>query len=199
MSKCGILASGMPLEKLTRARIVQALNLLGELAEQEGVTLELCIYGGSALILAYGAREGTKDVDVMAKPWNEVERLAKRVAEELNLDEQWLGNGVRLFVSDQGTFAPLEIQELETVARKRLKITRPSASYLLAMKCFAGRPSLPGYQGDIEDIKFLIRKMGIRSVEEVERHFDRFYPFDALTPQIRETIEGILRETKSQL
>ena len=91
----------MPLEKLTRARIVQALNLLGELAEQEGVTLELCIYGGSALILAYDAREGTKDVDVMAKPWNEVERLAKRVAEELSLDERWLDNGVRLFVSDQ--------------------------------------------------------------------------------------------------
>ena len=53
----------MPLEKLTRARVLQALNLLGELAEQEQVTLELCIYGGSAMMLAYGARATTKDVD----------------------------------------------------------------------------------------------------------------------------------------
>ena len=30
----------MPLEKLTRKRIVEALNLLGELAEQENVTLK---------------------------------------------------------------------------------------------------------------------------------------------------------------
>jgi hypothetical protein len=33
----------MPLEPLTRQRIVQALNLLGRLAEQEGVQIELCI------------------------------------------------------------------------------------------------------------------------------------------------------------
>ena len=32
------------------------LSLLGQLAEQEGVTLELCLYGGSAMMLAYGAR-----------------------------------------------------------------------------------------------------------------------------------------------
>ena len=30
----------MPLEKLSRARMVEALNLLGELADQEQVTLE---------------------------------------------------------------------------------------------------------------------------------------------------------------
>jgi hypothetical protein len=40
----------MPLEKLTRARITEALNLLGQLAEAEGVTLELCLYRGTAMM-----------------------------------------------------------------------------------------------------------------------------------------------------
>ena len=128
----------MPLEKLTHARVIEALNLLGELAEQEQVMLELCIYGGSAMMLAYGAREVTKDVDVVAKPADVAERLSRRVAEQLGLTEAWLNSDVRRFVSNQGTFAPLEIQDLEVTAKRRLKITRPSASYLLAMKCLAG-------------------------------------------------------------
>ena len=43
----------MPLEKLSRERIVEALNLLGRFAAEAGVQLEVCIYGGSAMLLAY--------------------------------------------------------------------------------------------------------------------------------------------------
>jgi hypothetical protein len=140
----------------------------------------------------------TKDVDVVAKPADVAERLSRRVAEQLGLTEAWLNSDVRRFVSNQGTFAPLEIQDLEVTAKRRLKITRPSASYLLAMKCLAGRSALPGYPGDIEDIRFLIRKMGIRSVEQVEQHLDRFYPHDGLTPKVREMIKGMLDELEKE-
>jgi hypothetical protein len=182
----------MPLEKLTRARIVEALNLLGQLAEQEGVMLELCLYGGTAMMLAYGVRDSTKDVDVIARPSDVTLRLAGQVAEQLGLDPTWLNNEVRHFVSIQGTFAPLEVQGLELQARRRLKITRPSASYLLAMKCLAGRSALPGRSGDIEDIRYLVRKMGLRTVAEVEEHLSRYYPTEGLSPRVRETIEGLL-------
>lgn len=184
----------MPLEKLTRARIVEALNLLGQLAEGEGVTLELCLYGGTAMMLAYSARESTKDIDVIARPSEVTLALARRVAERLGLAATWLNDDVRRFVSLDGTFAPLEIQELENAARRRLKITRPSASYLLAMKCLAGRSALPGYDVDFADIRFLIRKMGILSAAQVEEHLKRFYPHDTLSPLVRENIEGILAE-----
>ena len=184
----------MPLERLTRARIVEALNLLGHLAEQDGVTLELCIFGGTAMMLAYGSRESTKDVDVVARPSDVSLALARRVAEQLHLDESWLNDEVRRFVSMDGTVAPLEVQGLEEAARRRLKITRPSASYLLAMKCLAGRAALPGHPGDIADIRFLIRKMALRSVEQVEEHLNRFYPQEALSPMVRASIEGLLAE-----
>lgn len=186
----------MPLEKLTRARIIEGLNLLGHLAEQEQVTLEICFYGGSAMMLAYSARETTKDVDVTAKPAEVALRLAKIVAERLNLDESWMNNEVRRFVSDHGTFAPLEIHELETAAKQRLKITRASAGYLLAMKCLAGRTALPGYPGDIDDIRFLLKKMGIQTVEQVQACLERFYPDEVLTPRVTELVLSLLAEPR---
>jgi hypothetical protein len=96
------------------------------------------------------------------------------------------------YTSIDGTFAPLQIQELETTAKQRLRITRPSASYLLAMKCLAGRASMPGFAGDLEDIRFLIRKMGIKTLEEVETHLEKFYRREALSPKMREALEGIV-------
>lgn len=182
----------MPLEKLTRSRVVEALNLLGKFAEQQDVSLELCIFGGSALMLAYGSREITKDVDAIVKPSAVGEELALRVAGQLRLDETWLNDDVRRFLSDAGTFAPLNLEDLEAAAKKRLKITRASAGYLLAMKCLAARAPLPGYSGDIEDIEFLIRKMGFTRIEQIEEQITRFYPHDALSPKARETVQALL-------
>ena len=182
----------MPLEKLTRQRIIAALNLLGQLAEREKVEFELCIYGGSAMMLAYGSRETTKDVDAIVKPSEVARRLAKEVAQALGLHESWLNDDVKRFVSEAGTFAPMQIEELEEAARRHLKITRPSASYLLAMKCLACRSALPGYPGDIDDIRFLIRKMEIRTLEQIDECIGRFYPYDTVTSQARAVIEGLL-------
>jgi hypothetical protein len=182
----------MPLEKLTRIRIVEALNALGQLAKANGVQLELCLYGGSALLLAYDSRTSTKDVDAIVKPSDTGRHLAGQVAEKLQLDENWLNDSVKQFVSDFGTFAPLNIEELEETAKKHLKITRASAAYLLAMKSLACRPPMPGYPGDVEDIRFLLKKMGIDSMEQIEEQVARFYPFDAVTPAARNLIETLL-------
>ncbi len=53
-------------------------------------------------------------------------------------------------------------------------IKRPSASYLLAMKVMACPTPLPGYAADVADIAFLCRKMGIRTIAEIEKHLGRF-------------------------
>ena len=77
---------------------------------------------------------------------------------------------------------------------RRLKITRPSANYLLAMKCLAGRSGLPGFAGDLEDIRFLVRKMGLRTSAEVKERLERLYHKEALTPKVRDFINGVLCE-----
>ena len=182
----------MPMEKLTRERVVQALSLLGQKAAEAKVELEMCIYGGSAMMLAYSSRESTKDIDAIVKPSDIALRLAKEVAKQLGLHEGWLNDDVKRFVSDLGTFAPLQIAELEGAAKQHLKITRASASYLLAMKCLACRSALPGYSGDIVDIRFLVAKMDIRTLEQIDEHIARFYPHEALTIESRRIIAQLL-------
>ncbi len=54
-----------------------------------------------------------------------------------------------------------------------------------------------GYPGDIEDIRFLIRKMEIWTLAQVDELLGRFYPYDALTPQARALIEGLLPRPQS--
>jgi hypothetical protein len=183
----------MPRLRLTRKQIVEGLNLLGHLAGEENVVLEICIYGGAAMMLAYNARETTFDVDALVRPREVGERLLLRVAQQLGLPDDWLNDGVAKFTSIMGTYAPLRVQELEGKAARHLRITRASAAYLLAMKCLAFRPRLGPRTGDLGDVEFLIRKMGLRTVEAVEEILERFYPTEAFTPERRAVVVEMLQ------
>lgn len=188
----------MPRQRLTRERIVQALNELGKCAEAQGLVLEVVLYGGAAMILAYSNREVTKDVDAILRPPEEGRALAQDVAERMGLDDDWLDEGIRKFVSVQGTFAPLQIEELEAAARRHLKITRASAAYLLAMKCRACRPELPGWPGDQADIEFLLRKMNLQTTDQVDEVIERFYPGDALDLRALAVVERMLAKIRTE-
>jgi hypothetical protein len=178
----------MPYEKLSRALIMEALSSLGRLAQAEGVQLEIHIYGGAALMLALNAREATKDLDAVIRPSEIGHRLARKVGDALGLPEDWLNDDVKQFLSekDRDGLIPLESAPMVGVTVKR-----PSASYLLAMKVLASRTPLPGYAGDVADIAFLCQKMSIRTIGEVERHLDRFYPHEVLSERARAVLAGI--------
>jgi len=49
----------MPRENLTKADILAGLTRLSELSQQENITLEMSVYGGALMILAYDARQRT--------------------------------------------------------------------------------------------------------------------------------------------
>src|SRR5476649_691929 len=144
----------MPLKKLTKAEIIAALARLAELAQDEGVRLEMTLYGGAVMMLAYDARDMTKDVDAIVRPPEVARRLVARVAVERGLHDEWLNDDVKQFVS---TVEAKNELPLEGVSRAGLRITKPTAKYLLAMKVMEARLPLPGHPGDIDDIKVLLR------------------------------------------
>jgi hypothetical protein len=181
----------MPQKNLTKEQIVAALRRLAELAAAESVVLEMTIYGGAAMMLAYDAREATKDVDAIVRPTEVAERLARKVASEMRLHEEWLNNDVRQFVAHREAKNPLLLRELELPS---LKITKPTANYLLAMKVMACRRPLPGYAGDVNDIEFLLHKMEIRSIEAIQRIVDRFFPDAPLSESTRATLQTLLKK-----
>ena len=183
--------------KLDRETIVKALGRLGELAHERGIELHICIYGGSAMILAYDSRLVSKDVDVIIHPSEEGLALARQVGEEMGLHSEWLNNEVRYFVSeakDREGRRPLDLP-IET---RGLKLEVPTANYLLAMKARACREALPGVSVDEADLRFLIRKMGINSIEQIEAQLEKYFPEDPLRPGSRTIIQRIIEEVNHE-
>ena len=56
----------------------------------------------------------------------------------------------------------------------------------------ACRPPLPGYAGDYEDIRFLVRKVALRSVAAAGKIHDRFFPHDELSDAAKEVVASAL-------
>ncbi len=180
----------VPYDPLTKNLITRALRRLGELARAEDVTLEVSLYGGAVFTLVYGSRDATKDVDALVHPAEVARRLALRVAKELELPEDWLNDQVRLFLAEKEAKRRLKGDEFGP----GLRVSVPTAAYLLALKLRACRPPLPGYAGDYGDIRFLLQKMDLHSLLDVEEVFDRFFPRDSLSDAQRDVVQQLIRE-----
>jgi hypothetical protein len=184
----------MPYHPLTKTQIIEALRRLGELAQAEGIILEVSLYGGAVFSLVYGSRDSTLDVDALVRPTEIARRLAVQVAKELELPEDWLNDQVRFFLSEKEAKRRLKGDEFGP----GLQVSVPTAAYLLALKLRACRPPLPGYAGDYEDIRFLLRKMGLHALAEVELIFDRFFPQDGFSNEQRLVIAELLKEAAQE-
>ncbi len=180
----------MPYESLTKVRITGALRRLGELAQAEQLTIELALYGGAVFTLVYGSREATKDVDALVRPAKDARRLAAVVAREQGLPDDWLNDQVKQFLSPKGERRRWEVPGLGP----GLKISVPTAAYLLALKLRACRPPLPGYAGDEADILFLLAKMKPKSVAAVEKLFRKFFPGDELDERAVALVAHAIKE-----
>jgi len=178
----------VPYENLNRIKIAQALRRLGELAIEQKITLEVSLYGGAVFTLVYGSRDAAKDVDAVVRPSEIAQKLAVKVAKELGLPEDWLNDQVKQFLAEKE--AKRQLTEVDL--GEGLRVSVPTASYLLAMNLRAARPPLPGYAGDRGDIRFLVKKMKIASVEAAEAVFGKFFPHDVLSEAAKEEVRGAI-------
>jgi hypothetical protein len=183
----------MSYKSLTKADILSALNRMGELAQTKGLTLEVALYGGAVFTVVYGSRESTKDVDAIVRPSGSAHQLALQVAREQNLPEDWLSDDVSQFLAAIEAKRRLASEEFGP----GLTVSVPTADYLLAMKVHACRPALPGYAGDQEDILFLVRKKGLKTLGEVKDVYNKFFPRDELSDRSRLAIEAILEKART--
>jgi hypothetical protein len=180
----------MPYEALTKERLTRALRRLSELAADEGIVLEIDLYGGAVFTLVYGSRDSTRDVDAVIKPAAQGVRLVRKVATEQDLPEDWLNSEVQQFLSLHGQSRPFPAPELEP----GIILSIPTANYLLALKLRASRPPLLGYPGDEPDIRYLLHKIKPASLEAVDAIFERFFPGDALHDYARSMVTRLLTE-----
>lgn len=140
------------------------------------------------MMLGYDARQATKDVHAVIPPGKEGLKLAAKVGKELGLPEGWLNDHVKAFLAPSGQTRKLPFEF------PGLQITAPTAGYLLTMKVLACRQPLPGFQGDLEDLRFLIQTMNIKSIGEIQKHINKYFPDDAMIPAHRAIIQNLIKD-----
>jgi len=171
---------------LSREQILAALN---ERMRARDVHGELGLLGGAVMVLAFRARVSTKDVDAIFAPAAEVRAAIAEVAAELDLEPDWLNDGAKGFVSPRAEFIEADLPRFS-----HLRITYPTAEYLLAMKVLASRAESDTERGDRQDIATLCRLLGIDDAERVMDIVLRYYPPARVSPRavflVREILAG---------
>src|SRR5688572_26347380 len=148
---------------LTREQILAALQALSDELGKQGVTGELCLFGGTVMVLAFTARLTTKDVDALFQPTQTIRELARRIAIEQHLPANWLHDGVKGFVSGRHETTAGSLPQFP-----HLRLTMPVPEYLLAMKCMSARIGGTGDEpSDVADIRFLIGHLALKSSRAV--------------------------------
>jgi hypothetical protein len=179
---------------LERETIVAALRRLDEILQERGVIGELCLLGGTIMVLAFRARASTKDVDAIFQPARDVREAATEVPSDMGLPDGWLNDGAKKSLSERH-----EETESDLPQFPGLRVTAPTAEYMLAMKCMASRLAAgPGERGDEEDIRFLIRYLGLNSAEEAMNVVERYYPSDRIPPRTQFLLEDIFSGQREQ-
>jgi hypothetical protein len=136
----------------------QTLCELGRRAHAEGKTIEIAIYGGSALILTDDWRVATRDVDAVFEADRQtVRRLAAEIADDIGWDRDWLNDGVNRFLSvaDSDPKAKRLFATYPSEDQPGLRVTVANPRSLFAMKCRTMRIGGVEENPDIDDTKDL--------------------------------------------
>jgi hypothetical protein len=175
---------------LDRDKLLAAFDDIGRAAAAAGTTLQIAVYGGSALMLASNFRFATEDVDVspLERPWPEwLRRVVERITAANGWAEDWFNDGVAFHLSP---LADRAIDHLEFGSfprdgtRPGLIVHVPSAPYMLALKLKAIRvtDALRGEQERL-DILNLMRVVGIRTIDEAIAVLTRYFPISGASAE----------------
>ncbi len=153
--------------KFDRASLIAAFALIGDAAVANGTRLELCVYGGSALMLASNFRFATEDVDIaeLERPrplW--FDEAVSAIAQQNDWPDDWINDAVAFHLSPLASRAAdhIEFGSYPPTGETGLIIVVPTAEYLLALKLKAIRilDPLKGVQ-EADDIRNLMRVLGV--------------------------------------
>jgi hypothetical protein len=151
----------------TKQQLEKYLSRLNDELRKDGTTGEVCIVGGAAMVIGFGTRNSTRDIDALVISPSTVRAAILRVAQMSGIPNSWLNDAAKGFASS----TPVELKELLKLGN--LRVVMPPAEYILAMKCISARVGLD--QHDKEDARFLIKQLGLKTVEQVLDVVGKYY------------------------
>ena len=177
---------------LTRETILRGMMALSDGLGKQAITGEICLFGGTVMVLAFTARLTTKDVDALFQPTQAIRELARSIAAEHGLPADWLNDGVKGFISTRHETTTGNLPQFP-----HLRLTMPVPEYLLAMKCIAARiGGTAGEPSDVTDIVFLVRHLKLKSAKEVLDLVGQYYPVNRISVKTQYLVEGLFEEGK---
>jgi hypothetical protein len=166
---------------LESKRILELFEALNDELQAKDVRGEIGICGGAVMCLVFNARESTKDVDAIFEPTREIREASKSVAAKLGVPEDWLNDAAKGYFLSQ---PPVH----DVVELSHLRVWAPQADYMLAMKCHSARFD----SHDIDDVRFLLKHLGIQSAEEACRIVEQYVPRNVIPAKTRFLLEELL-------
>jgi len=176
---------------LSRQAILRGLRRLDERARAAGQVIDVSIYGGAALCLAFDARTSTRDVDaVFRNATRFVRAAAAEIAREEGWPEDWLNDGVKGFVSASEDMRLM--REFSAPGGMGLRIFTPAPEYFFAMKCMSMRAEGLDGSHDISDIELLADIAGIKDADTALGIVEQFYPAARIPPKVEFGVREIM-------
>jgi hypothetical protein len=180
------------LSNLGREAILDAFQKISDELGRKETTGELCLFGGTVMVLAFAARPSTKDVDAIFQPVQMIRQIARVIGEEKGLPENWLNDAAKGFISARHETIVGNLPQFP-----HLRLTMPTAEYLLAMKCMASRiGSVETEADDVKDIVFLVRHLQLKNADEVMELVSAYYPPSRVPIKSQYLVEGLFAEGK---
>ena len=115
---------------LSKKDIQYLFEQLNDELAKDDINGELYLVGGAVMCLVYHARASTQDVDGIFRPVKLLRDAAARVTVDTRIKTSWFNDGVKGYLSEQGSFT-------DYLELSHLKVMTASAEYLLVMKCLA--------------------------------------------------------------
>ncbi|MEN9711590.1 MAG: hypothetical protein RL441_1582 [Actinomycetota bacterium] len=171
---------------LSEAEISELLDELMRRMADQGISGSLRLVGGAAVMFTLGGRDATSDVDALIWPATEVIQIARAMADEYELLEDWLNDDVKGFVPFvDGSQWVL----LKSVGGAELWVA--STEMLLAMKLRANRGTR-----DSTDIESLLSVLEIKTVEQAAEIYESYFHQEVLSDSAVARIEHWLDSTQ---
>lgn len=159
---------------MDRDKLLQIFDYLNERLKENQLQLELTIYGGTVMTMVYDNRPATRDIDCVFSNVNQnlLENILEMTKFTFNLPKNWINEEIKeplksIIKKDKETYK----------LYSNLKILKPKAEQLLAMKVLAARPE-PAK--DFIDAFILCRDLNIRTKEELLSVVEKYLPLSLI-------------------
>jgi len=151
--------------ELTKEDILRYFDVLNEHLKARGINGEIIMCGGASLSCIYNARNSTHDIDAVFEPAKDFREIIKQIADDHNLTDDWLNDGVKGFLSSNMT---------STIYKEysNLSVRSIDADGLLALKLTSARL----FSTDKQDSICLMKHLGVQSEQEMFDIVDKYIP-----------------------